>query len=736
MVAERDEPRFALCIRADFHLPFLMTTNLLKSAWRAAALAAAMIASAHGENIALTNPSFETDFGGTNGTPVSGWFTFGSAQAAIDVSGGFWGAMLNRDGDKAAYAAQISENDGGSMYQTVTLDAGVTYLLKAAIGTSTSVRKNDGKYQFVFYSLDFATALATKDGVVANQTGAFADDFLIYKPTVTGNYNIGLRNRGFVPGTGANNGESTIFFDNVRLTAPDVLYPPNVSIASNDANAVQPVNVPVSNVSLSFNLAITGIEVVGTDAGMFSVITPASPGSPFQIAAGTNGTIQLSLNPGGLGGMIDAQLRITTNEPGSPRLIPIAGFVRDPWIETVASVTVPTLYTNTPEVFQVVVHNNGKSDLQVFGAFKAGQDETNFSVLTDFTEPLIIAPDASKPVTFSFDPKGVVRVFHTTLQIESTDPIESSHNIAVTARLSNPIPPTGSIRLEGNVLYSAALGTGLVPIPGAPYLQEVIDNTAVGPSSARNFYYDSDGDLAFTSTGDTSGNTNPTLALNVLVSGNKTLNFYVDVSGSNTIPDNFAGNYYRLKGLTITRSDNSEVMLDVTQGIPQTFGDPSGKTWTVALNGVGPVADVVGNIDSIPNGVAPDYHFTLTFTESSGNDFSSWASGYGIPNDINDDSDTDGIPALVEYALGFNPTASSVLPGPQPSGNGFTVTWQKGAQAALDPKIDYLVEVSPDLTTWTPAAAANVVETGSSVVLTLPAAEGKSFVRLAVQRQL
>ena len=84
-----------------------------------AILAIASLTSAHAANIALTDPSLEVAFGGSNGNTVSGWFTFGSTGAAIDVSGGFWGDMANRNGTNAAYGTQVDENDGGSIYQTV-----------------------------------------------------------------------------------------------------------------------------------------------------------------------------------------------------------------------------------------------------------------------------------------------------------------------------------------------------------------------------------------------------------------------------------------------------------------------------------------------------------------------------------------------------------------------------------------------------------------------------------------
>lgn len=169
-------------------------------------------------NIALTDPSLENPFGGSQANVVSGWFTFGATSSAVNVSGGFWGDMTNRDGPNAAFAVQTGENDGGSIYQAVELDAGVTYTLSVAIGTSASVAKSDGKYALVFFNSNFSVLHAETTGTIAPQLGGFlVDDSVSFTPTTSGIYHVGMRNRGYVPGTGADNNESTIFFDNVRL---------------------------------------------------------------------------------------------------------------------------------------------------------------------------------------------------------------------------------------------------------------------------------------------------------------------------------------------------------------------------------------------------------------------------------------------------------------------------------------------------------------------------------------
>lgn len=123
--------------------------------------------------------------------------------------------MTNADGPNAAYAVSYSENDGGNLYQTVQLDAGVTYTLTAAIGMSSSAAKSDGKFRIGFYTLGFGGGNQLNGSI--STRGDFNDYSVSFTPTTTGNYQIGVRNTGFVPLTGADNDQATVFFDNVRL---------------------------------------------------------------------------------------------------------------------------------------------------------------------------------------------------------------------------------------------------------------------------------------------------------------------------------------------------------------------------------------------------------------------------------------------------------------------------------------------------------------------------------------
>jgi len=117
-------------------------------------------------------------------------------------------------------------------------------------------------------------------------------------------------------------------------------------------------------------------------------------------------------------------------------------------------------------------------------------------------------------------------------------------------------------------------------------------------------------------------------------------------------------------------------------------------------------------------------------------EFDNYVSSLGAPGmNLADDRDRDGIQAVVEYALGLNPTVYNVLPGLVPSGNDFTLGFDKGAEAAGDPRVSYAIEMSDDLVNWTEAT---VVEDSNRIEGTIPGpgpGQPKMFGRLRVDYQ-
>ena len=170
-------------------------------------------------SIPLIDNSFENSgFAGSLGVPGTGWFTFSTtfSQKGILVDPGTFWNMSNADGSNAAYSVQVNENDGGSIYQAVNLDAGVNYRFTVGVGMSATAPKNDGKYAVVIFD-NFFPQQAVTNGIVDTR-GGFTDVSVDFMPTTTGIYHVGMRNLGYVPGTGADNNQSTVFFDNARLT--------------------------------------------------------------------------------------------------------------------------------------------------------------------------------------------------------------------------------------------------------------------------------------------------------------------------------------------------------------------------------------------------------------------------------------------------------------------------------------------------------------------------------------
>ena len=108
-----------------------------------------------------------------------------------------------------------------------------------------------------------------------------------------------------------------------------------------------------------------------------------------------------------------------------------------------------------------------------------------------------------------------------------------------------------------------------------------------------------------------------------------------------------------------------------------------------------------------------------------------WASANGIPGEAaEDDFDNDGLSNLLEYGLGLTPAVPNGTPGTLAGG---VLTFTKGADAMTNGDVDWTIESSPTLgaapSPWTTVSA---TEVGSTISYTLPAGQGKVFVRLVV----
>jgi hypothetical protein len=111
--------------------------------------------------------------------------------------------------------------------------------------------------------------------------------------------------------------------------------------------------------------------------------------------------------------------------------------------------------------------------------------------------------------------------------------------------------------------------------------------------------------------------------------------------------------------------------------------------------------------------------------------FDVWAASFNAQGiSLDSDSDNDGITALVEYALGFSPTTVEVLPGITRNGDTISLSFQKGLQAADDPRMSYAIRSSTDLRNWT--LETPTVNNGTVITLDQAIGVANKFFRLEI----
>jgi hypothetical protein len=117
-------------------------------------------------------------------------------------------------------------------------------------------------------------------------------------------------------------------------------------------------------------------------------------------------------------------------------------------------------------------------------------------------------------------------------------------------------------------------------------------------------------------------------------------------------------------------------------------------------------------------------------------DFTSWALKNGVTGGPNGDSDHDGIPNLVEYALILNPAAADGAPG---SFDGSLLSFAKRELAVTNKDISYAIEISTNLRDEVTSGdggwhtvTTDVTDTPTTISYILPNDQRQIFARLKV----
>ena len=118
-------------------------------------------------------------------------------------------------------------------------------------------------------------------------------------------------------------------------------------------------------------------------------------------------------------------------------------------------------------------------------------------------------------------------------------------------------------------------------------------------------------------------------------------------------------------------------------------------------------------------------------TASSGGNYYDWATNNSVTGGPDGDSDNDGILNLVEYALDLNPAGSDGSAGSYNPATG-VLSFTKRQEAIDNGDLTYIIETSPDLTTWTASVTHTPGNASATISTILTEDDPRKFARLSV----
>lgn len=447
-------------------------------------------------------------------------------------------------------------------------------------------------------------------------------------------------------------------------------------------------------------------------------------------------------------------------------------------ISVTVEVVDPRIIVNTASVNFGTFANNPGPQTQTFTITNLGATQgldvsslgvtgsSAFTATSPASLPFTVPAGGSQLVEVTFDPGGAGGRFDATLTILSNDyngaeptvPLTAFVDPAGTVVARYDFDPNGvsdtTVDLNGSaqtdwtttLLLDEATGIGAVSVGN-----QDVNNRAIAAGKNGNYLNFSSNREGDTQTPLASGGDDESTWTTFTVSpdaGGGAINFtggfavidtYANINL--TTPNNTAADwtlYYSINGGTTWTSLGTQA--GQATAVNGTFG-PLGLTWDLS-----PIGNVTSAVDFILDPVATGGtngtvgqrgvgFDNLVITASSVTPgtvgtFASWASGFSIPNNPDyDGTDNDGIPALVEYALGLSPLmAESLANTYNPATRELSLT--KGTEAVSNGDVTYAIETSQTLTSWDTTTP----DTDSPTLIsyTLPAGQGKWFARLVV----
>lgn len=535
---------------------------------------------------------------------------------------------------------------------------------------------------------------------------------------------------------------------------PDPQIQTAATVSFENNGAADTYTIPVSNTGISQALNISNVSISGFDASTVTGLTFPEILNPAQ-----SGDIDFTFIQNDGLGPYNFTLTVASDDLATPSMnIDVTINVAEPVISVTPGILDFGLLAHKPAPLELPVtisNSAGTLDLNI-DASTAITGDTAFSIVSP-SLPLAIKPGESIDVTVRFDPGTSGGRFSATLTIDSDDVNSTVPSIP----LESFVDPAGTIVARFDFDPNQSFGT-LLDVDGSSgaywTTSDLTDQASVGD---RNFRTGLTGNYlsfaarrenaAHTPVAEGDGNQSTWSRFSITPDSGGAVDFTGGVAVIDTYAFSGLGGttsanwtlYYSIDGGT-----NWTVLGEAQQGAAQLgtgSTGPVGLSWDLTPVGSQSAAvDFILDPSTIGYGVNGVFnqrdvgYDNLVISASSvtpgiggGNSFATWAAGFGIPDDPGyDGTDNDGIPALVEYALGLSPHTADRSPG---TFDGNTISFTKGGDAVANGDVTYAIETSPDLVDWTTATPD--INDATTISFSLPAGQGTLFARLVVSQK-
>lgn len=636
----------------------------------------------------------------------------------------------------------------------LTLDLGSASTIGGTTSYDFTLKVDDGSSPFILQAIP---------GVALSGSGA-AEVPLLFDVRSLGSVSTPVTFTLMPQTVGSGNGvlsQGAGYIDNIVLSGEEIApLNPTLAVASSfqfiDDGLGNIYEIEIGNTGAA-ELVITSITTDGS--GDASTVTDILFDTP--LAPSSAGIADFQFTPTGPG-TYTTNLVVTSNDPNSPTIIAVEFTVLDPEIDVVeSSLDFGVFAPNpAPQTLTVTVINDGEdADLTVSGTTFSGVGAASYS--TSLPGP--IAVGESGDIVVTFNPGSAEGSQAAVMTILSNDSAGATPTVSLQAFVE-PTRASGVVVARFDFDGPQISGTTVdvdATLQALWTTSNLLDQaTGTGALNASN-QAGSNRVLASGPTGNylqLSGNREGDAATPIAAGGNnestwtlftvspQTGGGAVDYTGGSATVDTFANSslglttaewtlYYSTDGGTSWTSLGSFAGAETTTGL----AGPVALTWDLTAIGsqsgpvtfaIDPVNSGANNGNSAQRGVGFDNLEVVANTVTAGSPgFSGWASANGVSGE-GDDSDGDGLAALLEYALGLNP---NVTDGSPVTFDGTTLSFSKGAEAVANGDVTYTIETSNDLgqlDPWTPVTPGT--NNATTISYNLPTGAGKIFARLSV----